>query len=143
VLLAAMIPACASTSVRTHTTAFAITSASPDATVYDRRGNALGACPLEGQIHWKENVRHGPVSGREDRTLEAAADEAQLVELEARGNLVRIFLAGSVDAPGEAAREFRELIGYCSPVSSRVEPDVRIHVDPDDAGEALAGSDTN
>jgi len=140
VLLAATISACASTSVRTHTTAFAITSASPDATVCDLQGDVLGACPLEGQIHWEEVVRLGQVSGRRDRTIRAVAGEAQLVDIETQGNMIRIFLAGSIDAPGKTTRAFRELIGSCSPDYSKVEADVRIHVNMEDGSDALASS---
>jgi len=103
----------------------------------------LGACPLEGQIHWEEVVRLGQVSGRKDRTIKALAGEAQLVDLESQGNMIRIFLAGRMSAPGKATREFRELIGACSPDYSKVEPDVRIHVDLDDGSDAPADSDAD
>jgi hypothetical protein len=129
-LLAGLVSACTSTSSRSHTTAFVITSASPEAAVYDLRGDVVGYCPLEGRIRWKEVVRLGRVSGGESRELDAVAGETGLIDLEARGNTIRVFLAGTIKAPGTGSREFRECIGYCSPVHAKLEERVEISGDP-------------
>ena len=128
-LLAGLVTACASTSSRSHTTAFVITSASPEAAVYDLRGDVVGHCPLEGGIRWKEVVRQGRVLGGDRRDLHAVAGETGLIDLEARGGTIRVFLAGTIKARGES-REFRECIGYCSPVHTELEERVEISGDP-------------
>ncbi|HEX5138094.1 MAG TPA: hypothetical protein VFY93_14050 [Planctomycetota bacterium] len=130
VFLAGLVSACASTSSRSHTTAFVITSASPEATVYDLRGDVVGDCPLEGRIRWEEVVRLARVSGAESRQLDAVGGETGLIELEARGRTIRVFLAGTIKTPGTGPRGFRECIGCCSPVHTELEERVEISAEP-------------
>jgi hypothetical protein len=60
------------------------------------------------------------------------AGETGLIDIEARGSRIKVFLAGTIKAPGTESREFRECIGYCSPAHTKLEERVDISVADDE-----------
>jgi len=110
-------------------TAFDISCEASGAQVHDPGGSVIGACPIHGSILWKETIRDGTVMGQTKRELRAQEGQTLLVQLDCDGAVIRVYLAGTVEAPGCKPQAFREYVGYCSSKATQLEKRVDVKID--------------